>query len=66
MKRREGEEDEDASPRTLAAVVATAERDAIEQALTATAGNRERAAEMLSVSPTTLWRKMNRLRIEFE
>jgi two-component system response regulator HydG len=29
-------------------------------------GNRERAAEALDISPTTLWRKMTRLGITFE
>jgi two-component system response regulator HydG len=48
---------------TLAAVVEQAERDAIEAALTESGGNREKAAEMLAISPTTLWRKMGRLGI---
>jgi len=51
-------------PRTLAAVVEQAERSAIEAALGESDGNREGAAEILEISATTLWRKMNRLRIE--
>jgi two-component system response regulator HydG len=50
-------------PRTLQMVVEAAEREAIEAALEDSGGNRERAAEMLSISATTLWRKMNRLDI---
>ena len=50
--------------RTLAAVVEDAEREAIERALDEVDGNRERAAEILAISPTTLWRKMNRLGIQ--
>jgi two-component system response regulator HydG len=50
-------------PRTLAAVVEQAEREAIIQALRGAAGNREKAAEALAISPTTLWRKMTRLGI---
>jgi two-component system response regulator HydG len=49
--------------RTLAAVVEGAEREAIEAALADADGNREKAADALSISPTTLWRKMNRLGI---
>jgi two-component system response regulator HydG len=51
--------------RTLAAVVDTAERSAIEAALRDSEGSRERAAELLDISPTTLWRKMTRLHITF-
>ncbi len=47
--------------RTLAVVVEEAERDALEAALDESRGNREKAAERLAISPTTLWRKMNRL-----
>ncbi|MEM9691942.1 MAG: sigma-54 dependent transcriptional regulator [Myxococcota bacterium] len=50
-------------PRTLASVVEQAEREAIEVALEEVDRNRERAAEILAISPTTLWRKMNRLGI---
>jgi two-component system response regulator HydG len=52
-------------PRLLAAVVDAAERGAIEAALRDTEGSRERAAELLGISPTTLWRKMTRLGIVF-
>jgi two-component system response regulator HydG len=51
---------------TLAEVVDAAEKEAIEHALEGEGGNRERAAEKLSISPTTLWRKMTRLGISFE
>jgi two-component system response regulator HydG len=46
---------------TLAEVVDTAERSAIEGALRECDGSRERAADVLAISPTTLWRKMTRL-----
>lgn len=49
--------------RTLADVVDTAERQAIEGALRECDGSRERAAEVLGISATTLWRKMTRLGI---
>ena len=45
-------------------VVDEAEASAIVAALHEVLGNRERAAEMLGLSATTLWRKMKRLRIE--
>lgn len=48
-------------PQTLADIVDNAEREAIETALQETSGNRERTAELLGISPTTLWRKMTRL-----
>jgi two-component system response regulator HydG len=51
------------APTTLAAVVEEAERQAIESALAEFDGNREKAAERLAISPTTLWRKMSRLDI---
>lgn len=51
--------------RGLTAVVDEAERQAIEVALREQDGNRERAAEMLGISATTLWRKMTRLGISF-
>lgn len=51
--------------RSLSSSVDAAERAAIEAALREFDGNRERAAEMLSLSPTTLWRKMKRLKIEW-
>ena len=49
---------------TLAAVVEAAERAAIEAALSRASNNRERAADALRISPTTLWRKMTRLGIK--
>ncbi len=51
--------------RTLASSVDAAERLAIENALRECEGNRERAAEQLGLSPTTLWRKMKRLDIRW-
>jgi two-component system response regulator HydG len=54
-----------AGGRTLADVVDAAERQAIEAALRECDGNRERAAETLAISPTTLWRKMTRLSITY-
>ncbi len=51
--------------RTLADIVDDAEREAIEAALAAHDRNRERAAETLGISPTTLWRKMTRLNVNF-
>lgn len=51
--------------RTLADIVDDAEREAIEGALAAHDRNRERAAEALGISPTTLWRKMTRLGVNF-
>jgi two-component system response regulator HydG len=52
--------------RSLSAVVDAAERRAIEGALRDCEGSRERAAEKLGISATTLWRKMTRLRISFD
>jgi two-component system, NtrC family, response regulator HydG len=52
--------------RTLADIVDDAERDAVAAALRAFDGSRERAAEALDISPTTLWRKMTRLGITYE
>jgi two-component system, NtrC family, response regulator HydG len=54
------------SGRALADVVDGAERAAIEGALRESEGSRERAAELLGISPTTLWRKMTRLGITFD
>jgi two-component system response regulator HydG len=51
------------SEQTLADVVDEAERKAVGAALQAHGGSRERAAEALGISPTTLWRKMTRLGI---
>jgi len=55
-----------AAGKTLADIVDESERQALEAALRASDGNRERAAEALDISPTTLWRKMTRLGITFE
>ena len=52
--------------RTLADIVDEAQRQAIEIALRGSDGSRERAAELLDISPTTLWRKMTRLGIDIE
>jgi two-component system, NtrC family, response regulator HydG len=52
--------------RTLADIVDDAQRQAIETALRNADGSRERAAEILDISPTTLWRKMSRLGINIE
>lgn len=52
--------------KTLADIVDEAERQAVERALRAADGNRERAAEALNISPTTLWRKMTRLGITYD
>jgi two-component system, NtrC family, response regulator HydG len=52
--------------RTLAGIVDAAERQALLDALNATLGNRERAAETLGISATTLWRKMTRLGVTYD
>ncbi|MEO8798224.1 MAG: sigma-54 dependent transcriptional regulator, partial [Polyangiaceae bacterium] len=52
--------------RALSGVVDSAERNAIESALRDASGSREKAAETLGISPTTLWRKMTRLGISFD
>jgi two-component system response regulator HydG len=52
--------------RALSDVVDSAERQAIESALRECDGSREKAAELLAISPTTLWRKMTRLGITFD
>lgn len=54
------------SGRTLAEVVDGAERGAIETALRDCDGSREKAADLLGISATTLWRKMTRLGIVYE
>jgi two-component system response regulator HydG len=54
------------SGKTLADIVDEAERQAVERALRAADGSRERAAEALNISPTTLWRKMTRLGITYD
>ncbi|MFO0756912.1 MAG: sigma-54 dependent transcriptional regulator [Byssovorax sp.] len=51
--------------RTLADVVDAAERQAIEATLRDCDGSREKAADMLGISATTLWRKMTRLAITY-
>lgn len=48
---------------TLQDVVDRAEREAIERVLREVDGNKERAAEVLGLSATTLWRKMKRLQV---
>lgn len=53
------------APGSLQEVVDRAERDAIEKALVEVEGSRERAAERLGLSPTTLWRKMKRLDVTY-
>jgi two-component system response regulator HydG len=55
-----------AGGRSLSDVVDAAERSAIESALRESDGSRERAAELLNISATTLWRKMTRLGVTFE
>ncbi len=54
------------SKQTLADIVDDAEREAIEAALRETNGSRDRTAELLAISPTTLWRKMTRLGVRTE
>ena len=53
------------SGKTLADVVDGAERQAIELALRENDGSREKAADALGISATTLWRKMTRLGIVY-
>jgi len=48
---------------TLADVVDRAEKEAIEAVLRQVEGNKEKAAEILGLSATTLWRKMKRLEV---
>jgi len=50
---------------SLADMVQGVERDAIVRALRHAEGNKERAAELLGLSTTTLWRKMKRLQLEW-
>ncbi len=52
---------ESRSARSLQDVVDRAEREAIESVLREVDGNKEKAAELLGLSSTTLWRKMKRL-----
>ena len=49
--------------RSLQKVVDQAERAAIEAVLREVDGNKEKAAEVLGLSSTTLWRKMKRLNV---
>ncbi len=51
------------APTNLQAVVDQAEREHIERVLREVDGNKERAAERLGLSSTTLWRKMKRLNL---
>ncbi|MFT3922652.1 MAG: sigma-54 dependent transcriptional regulator [Myxococcales bacterium] len=53
----------EAAGRALQDVVDDAERKAIEAVLREVDGNKERAAELLGLSSTTLWRKMKRLNV---
>jgi two-component system response regulator HydG len=55
----------DEPPRSLQEVVDRAEREAITAVLQEVEGNKERAAEMLGLSSTTLWRKMKRLEVTY-
>ncbi|MDX2054470.1 MAG: sigma-54 dependent transcriptional regulator [Polyangiaceae bacterium] len=59
-------ETKDGRQRTLADIVDDAERRAVVEALETFGGSRERAAEALHISPTTLWRKMTRLGVTYE
>ncbi|HEX6271764.1 MAG TPA: sigma-54 dependent transcriptional regulator [Polyangiaceae bacterium] len=49
--------------RSLADIVDEAEHQAIQAALRGNDGSRDKAAQQLDISPTTLWRKMTRLGI---
>lgn len=53
------------SERSLTRAVDAAEKDTIEATLKEFDGNRERVAEVLGLSTTTLWRKMKRLSIQW-
>ena len=61
----EGSRPQGGPPRSLQAVVDEAERAAIENVLREVDGNKEKAAEMLGLSGTTLWRKMKRLDVKW-
>jgi two-component system response regulator HydG len=54
-----------AERQSLAELVHEVERNAIIRALRQVEGNKEQAAEVLGLSPTTLWRKMKRLQLEW-
>jgi two-component system response regulator HydG len=62
----EGPKSSAGQAKTLADIVDDVEREAVETALRNFGGNRERAAEALGISLTTLWRKMTRLSITYE
>jgi DNA-binding NtrC family response regulator len=51
------------TPRQLQDIVDDAERVYIEKTLREVDGNKEKAAEKLGLSSTTLWRKMKRLNV---
>ncbi|MAQ19886.1 MAG: Fis family transcriptional regulator [Sandaracinus sp.] len=53
------------SDRSLQEVVDRAEREAITAVLRDVEGNKEKAAEILGLSSTTLWRKMKRLDVSY-
>jgi two-component system response regulator HydG len=61
---RQGGETE-AAPRLLQDVVDRAESEAIMNVLREVDGNKEKAAEVLGLSSTTLWRKMKRLELSW-
>lgn len=58
-----GSQPAEGAARSLQDVVDEAERRAIEVVLREVDGNKERAAEVLGLSSTTLWRKMKRLSV---
>ena len=62
---RSSEKKSEKSPRSLQDVVDRAEREAIENVLREVDGNKEKAAELLGLSSTTLWRKMKRLEVSW-
>ena len=55
----------EAAPRLLQDVVDRAESEAIMTVLREVDGNKEKAAEVLGLSSTTLWRKMRRLELSW-
>ena len=55
----------EAAPRLLQDVVDRAESEAIMNVLREVDGNKEKAAEVLGLSSTTLWRKMKRLELSW-
>ena len=58
-------DDAERPPRLLQEVVDKAEAEAIMAVLRETDGNKEKAAETLGLSSTTLWRKMKRLELTY-